>query len=1022
MSSDGSQRDDTSEESSNRAGEAATDRVGRRDFLKLMGAGAGVAAASCQDSPRNLYPYVVPPRDAIVGEASHYASVCRECPAGCGLMIRVREGRPVKLEGNPHNPINRGKLCARGQAGLLRTFGPERIERPLDRRGDEPTETTWRDALRQVATALGDRREGEGRVVLWSGLETGALATLFEGLAGASNARRLMTDPHGMEPLLEAHQVAFGRSELARPRLESADLVVALEADVFETYLSPVELARQIVGTERESDHRAEMVWVGPRRGVTGLLSDHWIPSRPGAGGLVAMALLSKLSTLSVARREYTRAIAAQGELAALLATQTTESLARLAGIEMDDLDELAQRIDQARRPVVLSPGPLGVGSQGVAEQLAVVVLDTVLGAYGTTLTLDNAHALAGLSRTSVLRETLDRMREGEVDVLVLSNVNPLFDLPGGAEVAEAFGRVGLVVAIADRPNATTELAHLVLPSSTPLESWGDYVPRAGVRGLMQPVLEPIVQSRMVGDILLGIAHHAGLQQQVSPGARTFEAALRASWRDAGTSFREAQVTGGVFAQPATSASAELRPESVERLRRWLDALPQQPLEGLALAVYAPIGAGLNEESMGGWLDELPEPTTAAVWGPPAEIHPELAARLGIPESDPREGAAIEVRTDQGTLRLPVTVRDSVGADVVAVPLGGWPGERRLSHYAVRGFRSQDLRVARERGSIREGTKAGGLLPAAALVDGVGVVRAGQVVEVSRASDPVRLYVETRHLSQHSGGQNRGLARASGIDLHIHEHPELPEHLVDMYGPREYETYRWGMAIDLDRCTGCSACIIACQAENNISVVGPEHVDYGREMAWLQLHIYWEHDEAGRAVPLALPMMCQHCHQAPCESVCPVYAPYQTPEGLNGQVYNRCVGTRFCSNNCPYKVRRFNWLAWERPEPLPLQLNPDVTTRSEGVMEKCTFCVQRIRSAKEQARLAGRDGLVDGEVVPACVQTCPTGALVFGDIGDPESRVSQLIRGEQERSYHVLGQVGTRPAITYFERVVRWRS
>jgi molybdopterin-containing oxidoreductase family iron-sulfur binding subunit len=494
------------------------------------------------------------------------------------------------------------------------------------------------------------------------------------------------------------------------------------------------------------------------------------------------------------------------------------------------------------------------------------------------------------------------------------------------------------------------------------------------------------------------------------------------SGREAEARFREVQRLGGAFAVVEAEPVGELQAETWERLDQWVSGLDDEAPE-TSLTTYAPIGAGLNERATGGWLDELPEPTTAAVWGSPAEIHPDLAQRLGLPEADPNDAPTIEIRSGEARVRIPVMIRDSVRPDVVALPLGGWPSGARLGGYAVAGHMGdRDMVTAAAREAVRPATGAPQLLPAAALLDGAGVARAGYGLEVSRGDGSISIFVETRHLSQHSLGHNRGLARAQGIDLEIHDHPELPRQMIDMYGPREYATYRWGMAIDLDKCTGCSACIMACQAENNVSVVGPEHIDYGREMAWLQLNVYWERDHADRPVPLVLPMLCQHCYQAPCESVCPVYAPYQTPEGLNGQVYNRCVGTRFCANNCPYKVRRFNWFDWRRPEPLPLQLNPDVTARSAGVMEKCTFCVQRIREAKEEAKLAGRDRLRDGEVVPACAQTCPTGALIFGDIEDPESRVSRLIRSQHARSYHVLELVGTRPAITYLERVVRWQS
>lgn len=997
--------------------------VARREFLKLVGVGAGAAAVSCQDSPRRLYPYITPPRQAAVGEASYYASVCRECAAGCGLVVRVREGRAIKLEGSPEHPINRGALCARGQAGLLRTYSPWRLPGPQVRTDGGFERLSWTQAFRRVGEALGRAGgRGEGRVLLWSGLETGTLRELMEAFAQAFGGRHLMFDPAAVEPMLEAHRLAFGRSDLAVHALGGSDVVLALEADLFETYGSPVELARQIVGDARGGP-RAELIWAGPRRGVTGMLADRWVPSLPGASGLLALALVKELVAAGGGAASAAASIAG---LEGLLASSTTEDLARRAGVEVAEVRAVARRLAAARSPVALPPGAVAAGPHGVGAQAAVVLLNVVLGAYGRSLLVPEAEpasALASVATAAELREAVDRMSAGDVEVLVVAGQNPVFDLPGGLDVAAAIERVrrdGLVVAIADRLDATAELADVVLAASSPLESWGDYAPRAGLTGLMQPVLEPLFQTKMTGDVLIGLARAAGVSAQVAPEARSFEVAVRrrwhASWGLTGEAaearFCEVQRRGFEEATSASGGSVQapaLRPEALEAIARGLGELLGPEGRQVRVAPYAPIGSGLSEQTSGGWLEELPEPTTAAVWGSPAELHPETAAALGI-----EAGATIEVETEAGAVRLPAVVHEAVRPGVVALPVGG------RTERPERGWPEAPAHDAPPRGDSLA-SAASRLLPASALRPGAGVIRAGHLARLATASRPVRLFVETRHFDQHG----RDIARARGVETHRHHAPPImgresaeERRRVDMYGDRPYARHRWAMAIDLDRCTGCSACIVACQAENNVAVVGPAHVDYGREMAWLQLHTYWERDREGRPIPLHLPMLCQHCHQAPCESVCPVYAPYHTPEGLNGQVYNRCVGTRFCANNCPYKVRRFNWYDWPRPEPLELQLNPDVTVRTAGVMEKCTFCVQRIREAEEESRITGL-ALVDGDVKPACVQTCPTGALVFGDWLDEGSRLRRLVEAEAERGYHVLGHVGTRPAITYLERVLR---
>lgn len=876
---------------------------------------------------------------------------------------------------------------------------------------------SWTQALRRVGEALSAARNaGEGRVLLWTGLETGTLEQLYGNLARATGGQHVMFDPNQVEPMLEGNRAAFGRYDAPRPTLSRSDFIVALEADMFETYLSPVELARQIVGPEHGGEHRAQLVWVGPRRGVTGMLADHWVPTRPGASGFIALALLRALASDGGPAASL---LAEHDGLRRLLAEQGDDLLSR-AGVEASDIEELARRLRSASHPAVLAPGPVAVGPFGAAGQAAIALLNYALGAYSEGFAFGATSALSQITPARDLRSAVERMAGGDVDVLIVADQNPAFDLPKGLGVEEAMARVGLTVSLTDRPNATSELCDLVLPTSTPLESWGDYTPRAGVDGLIQPVMDPVVGSRMAGDIVIGLSRHADILNDVSPEARTFEVAVRRRWqqrwglsgRDAVERFREAQRLGGSFAETTTEAP-EVQADVAEVIARGLRGLGEVGGEDrVELAPYAPIGTGLAEAGTGGWLDELPEPTNAVIWGSPAEIHPSLAERLGATTGD-----TITVRTDTGTVSLPVYVRDNIHEGVVALPIGGRSEDPERQWPEAPG---------NELASVRpdyRGSSAAALLAAEALQAGAGVVRAGHVVEVSSASSPVELFVESRHFEQH----HRNLARAQGIDTHgpFHDLPiletEESRRLVDLHEIRDYEDHRWAMAIDLDRCTGCSACVVACYAENNISVVGPNHVDYGREMHWLQLHTYWERDHADRPIPLFMPVMCQHCHEAPCESVCPVYAPYHNPEGLNGQVYNRCVGTRFCSNNCPYKVRRFNWYDWPRPEPLNLQLNPDVTVRSAGVMEKCTFCVQRIREAKEEAKLADRE-MEDGDVVPACVQTCPTGALVFGDWLDPESRLRQLVESQHERGYHLLGHLGTRPAITYLERVVRWQE
>jgi molybdopterin-containing oxidoreductase family iron-sulfur binding subunit len=451
-------------------------------------------------------------------------------------------------------------------------------------------------------------------------------------------------------------------------------------------------------------------------------------------------------------------------------------------------------------------------------------------------------------------------------------------------------------------------------------------------------------------------------------------------------------------------------------------------------------GRGANRP----WLQEMPDPVTKAVWGSWAEIHPETAARLGVKAGDP-----VKVETAAGSVEVPAALYAGVRKDVVAVPLG--QGHAAFGRYAK-----------------GRGVNAVALISDARDPLSGAVAYAGARASVGKAAQAMDLVVTQREFDQHGrgfaqvipisaigmAGGEHGHAGNGAAHHEVHasqtrpgkhteprEGAEIPAHAITAYEPAHkarhprqihidqgsYKNakHRWAMAIDLDRCTGCSACVVACDAENNVPTVGPELAKRGREMHWLRIDRFVERLEPGKVDVRNLPMMCQHCGDAPCEIVCPVYATYHNPEGLNAQVYNRCVGTRYCSNNCPYKVRSFNWFDYSAPEkatfafpePLNWQLNPDVTVRSKGVMEKCTMCVQRILEGKGHARDEKRE-LRDGEFTTACAQSCPTEAIVFGDLADPESKVSKLSRGS-DRRYWVLNELNTKPGVTYLKKIDR---
>jgi molybdopterin-containing oxidoreductase family iron-sulfur binding subunit len=547
----------------------------------------------------------------------------------------------------------------------------------------------------------------------------------------------------------------------------------------------------------------------------------------------------------------------------------------------------------------------------------------------------------------------------------------------------------------------TAVAADWILPSHHELESWGDAEVRPGVWGLGQPVLSPLFDTRAAEDVLLQAAEAGGLG--IDLGAPDFATYLQNAWRErwqasAGAEegaaggfeawWRAALQRGGHWSEAAGSAGA---PDLASGLGEYAFSFAEPGGDGdFDLVVYPTVqfydGRGANRS----WMQELPDPVTKVVWGSWVEIHPETAGPLGLETGD-----LVEVSSPAGTVTAPAFLYEGIRPDAVAIPIG-------QGHSAYG-------RNARDRGvnplDLLEGdadARAGTLALAGTRVEVAATGEAGDLV-VAQGSD---------------SDLDREIAEMMGVDearsaMDAHE-VDLTQLVEAAWDSDPQSPYRWGMTIDLNACTGCSACVTACYSENNVPVVGEERCAQGREMSWLRIERYFEETADGDFQVAHVPMLCQHCGDAPCEPVCPVYATYHNPEGLNVQVYNRCVGTRYCSNNCPYKVRRFNWFGYEFPYPLNLQLNPDVTVREKGVMEKCSFCVQRINRAKVEAKEEGR--LVgDGEVVTACQSACPTEAITFGNLKDPTSRVSQIARGA--RNYHVLGELNTRPAVNYLKDV-----
>ena len=964
--------------------------IKRRDFLKLLGI-SGVAATlpGCSsDSPRTLIPYLIPANEIIPGQATWYATVCRECPAGCGMLVKTMEGRAIKVEGNPDHPVNRGRLCARGQASLQGLYNPDRIRQPL-RRGAERTlqPVSWDEAERVIASRISELKGERNRLAFVTPLITGSLDRLIDlWLQSLGSSNRLRYEPVSYESLKEANRIAFGFDEIPEYDLQKAHFILSFGADFLETWLSPVEYARDFATMRAyRAGHIGRSVYVGPRLSLTGANSDEWIPVQAGYESFLALGMINTIIAEGFAAGLPD---AERKEFRNLVAAYTPEAVAKQVGISADKIRVLARAFVKKQPSLALADGK---SSNATEICLAANLLNYVAGNIGGTVRFGAQAAAGQVSSYRSVQKLLREIEQGEISVLFLAGVNPLFNLPEGKRFRQALEKVSLVVSISSFPDETTQAAQIVLPENTFLESWGDYEPRSGIRGLQQPVMEALYDTRALGDILLSLSRRLETKEKLP--WENFYLYLRDQWKEFYQRMKpdmdfegfwvDSVRRGGSF-QSAPTKPVRLNPEVFRKTFRPAAFAGQQ--DGLTLVPYPSLTFYDGRMANRPWLQELPDPLSQIVWDNWLEIHPDDAKKLGIEKND-----LLQIQSPTGEIKLPVHISNGVRLGTVAVPVG--QGHSAFGRYAQgRGASPISLLAGEadaESGAlVWQGTRV--------VVRPTGIKhRLAATFGSDRSHD--REIVQTIPLAALQSGREK----------------EAHPHLLQMYPEHEHAKHRWGMVIDLNACIGCNACAVACAAENNIPVMGKEEVAYGREMSWIRIQRYNEGTD-DKPEHHFIPMLCQQCDNAPCEPVCPVYATYHNPEGLNAQVYNRCVGTRYCSNNCPYKVRRFNWYTAKWPEPLSLQLNPDVTVREMGVMEKCTFCVQRIRAAELTAKQEERE-VQEGEIEPACSQTCPTRAIIFGDLNDAQSEVSKL--SKDPRGYHVLEHLNTRPAITYLKKI-----
>jgi Fe-S-cluster-containing dehydrogenase component len=948
----------------------------RRTFLRCAGFGVAAATlASCTRAPvRNIVPRLQGTEGAPPGRAIRIATTCGGCAAGCGVLAKVVDGRPVKLEGLPGHPVSDGALCAVGQAQVLSLYDGLRLAAPTV----GGTKTSWADADRAVAAKL---EGGRGRVRLLTGTVNGpSTRAWIAAFCERFGARHVVHDALSASSIADAHAATHGVRAVPRYRFDRARVVASFGADFLGTWISPVEFARgrrtaRALDGAPPSAAQASKHWqIEARTSMTGLRADRRVRLAPWETG----ATLASLHDALVAKSGLSLALSTGGapafvaELADELWAARGESL-----VVADDADPAA---------------------------LAVVnAVNELLGNYGHTLDLAEP-SQAKLGDDGAVRALVDEMKAGGVGALVVAGSNPAYDLVA-AEFAAAAAKVPFVVVLAPLADETTALAHAVLPQSHALESWDDAEPVAGVLGLAQPAIPPLRDGRTLRACLAAWCGDARTDAELLRDHWRREV-LKSGWSDA--AFDRALEAGFVRRTAPTPTPAHFRPAAVV-------APPRRaaPAAGtFAALLYAKVGLLGGCQAHNAWLQELPDPVSKVAWDNYACVSPASAAALGVATGDVVRLSADGVPP----LEIPALVQEGQHDGVVALAVGyGRAGTDRFAHVGPEWLES------------RPTVEAGGTVgrSVAAFAARVGGAPIALRVERTGATRPLACTQDhhTLRVPEHLAPRD-GKVRDAARTITFATWTKDPAHAVEKHAPAGAADlwpadhvatgHRWGMAIDLAACDGCSACVVACQAENNVPVVGKDEVLRHREMHWLRIDRYY--DGEGDDVSAAQqPMTCQHCANAPCETVCPVLATSHSSEGLNQQTYNRCVGTRYCANNCPYKVRRFNWFDYPREDLLQnLALNPDVTVRTRGVMEKCSLCVQRIQGAKADAKRRGAP-YADGDAKTACQETCPAGAIVFGDLNDPVSEVSR--RTADGRAYQVLAELNVRPAVSYLADV-----
>ncbi len=979
--------------------------LGRRGFLGVAGASLALAGATgCRRPEEKIVPYGKMPEQVVLGIPSFYATAIASRGEAIGLLVESHEGRPTKVEGNPDHPASLGATDIAGQASILELYDIDRSQAP-NKGGKRESFEAFEAELKAKLAAADTNKGAKLRFLAHPTTSPTELRLRAEMQKRFPSAKLTVFAPLSDGNVLLGAKLAFGKS--LRPQIDYSrtKIIVALDADFLQVESGAVRASKQFAAGRRlvaASDTMSRLYIAEAHFSTTGANADHRVRVARSQIAKVASAIAARLAKLGVGLAEF-----AQG-------------VTKVDGVSDAWLDAVAKDLSSNKSMSAVVVG----ASQPPAVHAAAAAINAALGNIGRTITYFDPVDAAEGDATADVKALAAEMAAGQVDALIILGGNPVYNAPVDAKFGDALSKVAFSVHLSSHLDETGSKVTWHLPRAHAFEAWGDHRSIDGTVALQQPLIQPLYQAWSDGELLsrftalpdrksydlvrltardhfLGLRGYSvcggeggNIQCRDAAGTTTTVklADLEREWKKALHDGRIGATRGG---------TAELTVAAVAVAQALSKTQAPSPTKDSIEAVFVPCAKMLDGRFTNNpWLLEMPEPSTKVVWDNPALLAPATAKDLGIESGD-----LLDVSVGGQTVKIVAYVQPGTAANVIILS-SGWGRTKAGRVGNDKGF---DIGPLRTSGSFH-------------VASGVKVTNSGTKYKVAQTQEA------------HSQ-EGRPLAREATF-ADFKANPNFAElqsptpKLLPLWKAQDYsQGYQWGMVVDLNSCTGCGACVVACQAENNIPVVGKIEVARGREMHWMRIDRYFVEDaKQGATVddPMVAhqPLMCVHCETAPCENVCPVNATVHSPEGLNEIAYNRCIGTRYCANNCPYKVRRFNYLNWhndsvwrnekEYPETYQMQHNPNVTVRFRGVIEKCSYCVQRIQSAKIKAKRENRT-LVDGEVRSACQQVCPSDAIEFGNLSDPNSRVAKA--ASNLRSYALLGEIGTKPRTTYLGKV-----